>query len=791
LWNGDGNMFNESMTYDINGNIKTLARNGKVNGATTTIDNLFYHYSSLGKSSSNALRHVVDKSNYWSGDPSFGYTETDITHANYVSEIDGQNNTEYDYYLDGNLKSDLNKEITKITYNHLDYPEKIQLSGNREIEYRYDAAGNKLKTIVKTTSPNTVLSEIDYAGAIQYYNGKLASLETVEGRVVRGATGYEYEYFIKDHQHNVRVVFGSGGKTASYLATMETVRATQENNDFVGIVREGTLNHTVKSASIPSPSQAVKLNAAIANGKAVGPSKKLIVKGGDNVQAEVFGRYTVSMTGINDLVANITSLVTTALGIPANGEPQSLYNTISNYLPGKAALIPKSGLYPKAYLCYVLLEKIGSGYTAKQFGYYEITDLALNKWQQLNLDVHVPESIGDGEMYIYVANETSMNANTSVFFDDLSIVHQSTIPTLQVYQTSDYYPFGLSFNSYETNRSYCESGTGNVIDVLGNSRLFQDQELQRGFDVGWYHYKFRMHDSALGRFSALDPLAEKYLYNSVYAFSENRLIDGIELEGGEYMPTFNTNIPYDDDWFVNGLNLFQNTFAPVFNIVPETWNSMVLGVETVHDEGWGRYGELMGGEFSAMGAGIVNTFIGQYDYAVNAPFSQQMSDTWEGFQHLDTYEAPAQLALGIFGPKNFSSFIKPSINFKPFISLGGSPKPTPTISLGSTSRVFEVGPYNMMRGLEVGLDAHHVGQQALMRKFVKSYNPNTAPSILVPKLGHTEGIGVLARGTKGFTNARDVLARDIFELRRVYPNVPNSSLQQLIQMNKTMYPNDF
>jgi hypothetical protein len=107
------------------------------------------------------------------------------------------------------------------------------------------------------------------------------------------------------------------------------------------------------------------------------------------------------------------------------------------------------------------------------------------------------------------------------------------------------------------------------------------------------------------------------------------------------------------------------------------------------------------------------------------------------------------------------------------------------------SRVFEVGSYNTLKGVEAGLEAHHVGQRALMKKFVPGYNANTAPSILVPKQGHMLGSGVLSRGTSGFSNARQVLARDIFELRRVYPNVPNSSLQQLIQMNKTMYPGAF
>ena len=47
------------------------------------------------------------------------------------------------------------------------------------------------------------------------------------------------------------------------------------------------------------------------------------------------------------------------------------------------------------------------------------------------------------------------------------------------------------------------------------------------------NYKFRMHDPRIGRFFAVDPLAWKYPYNSPYAFSENRVIDRVELEGLE------------------------------------------------------------------------------------------------------------------------------------------------------------------------------------------------------------------------------------------------------------------
>ena len=49
------------------------------------------------------------------------------------------------------------------------------------------------------------------------------------------------------------------------------------------------------------------------------------------------------------------------------------------------------------------------------------------------------------------------------------------------------------------------------------------------------NYTFRMHDPRVGRFLSLDPLAPQFPHNSPYAFSENRVIDGLELEGLEHI----------------------------------------------------------------------------------------------------------------------------------------------------------------------------------------------------------------------------------------------------------------
>jgi RHS repeat-associated protein len=50
-------------------------------------------------------------------------------------------------------------------------------------------------------------------------------------------------------------------------------------------------------------------------------------------------------------------------------------------------------------------------------------------------------------------------------------------------------------------------------------------------------FEYRMHDPRVGRFLSIDPLTAKYPYNSPYAFSENKVIEFIELEGLETAQT--------------------------------------------------------------------------------------------------------------------------------------------------------------------------------------------------------------------------------------------------------------
>jgi RHS repeat-associated protein len=174
------NAYNESLTYDKNGNILSLNRNGTSETATA-IDKLAYTYSN------NQLLKVADTSNKTQG------------------FVDGTNtDNDFTYDVNGNMTIDKNKGITAIAYNHLNLPIKITFGTTGNIVYVYNATGQKLKKVV---TQGTTVTTTDYLGGYQYVNNTLQFFPTAEGYVSLSGTTYSYTYQYKDHLGNVRLSY--------------------------------------------------------------------------------------------------------------------------------------------------------------------------------------------------------------------------------------------------------------------------------------------------------------------------------------------------------------------------------------------------------------------------------------------------------------------------------------------------------------------------------------------------------------------------------------------------------
>ena len=170
------------ITYDFNGNIKTLSRSGATNTNITAfgnVDNLTYTYLSK----SNKLSKIADA------------TTSNADLGDFRDGINADN--DYEYWLDGSLKKDKNKKIASITYNYLKLPEVITFDDAKTITSEYDGAGTKLKKIVSGGETT------DYEEDDIYVNNVLYQTSHDEGRIVDG----NYEYNITDHNNDLRVAF--------------------------------------------------------------------------------------------------------------------------------------------------------------------------------------------------------------------------------------------------------------------------------------------------------------------------------------------------------------------------------------------------------------------------------------------------------------------------------------------------------------------------------------------------------------------------------------------------------
>lgn len=161
--------YKESFTYDFNGNIKTAQR---YNNSANLIDGLVYNYSYSGADLlNNKLNSVSDPS---------------VLSGTYSYDFDDQSGTNYDYDQIGNLTQDVSEGIgaNGIVWNVYGKIKSItRVAGDKksDLEFVYDAQGNRIEKIVKPKDQTT--------GALL------------------PSTDWQKTYYVRDAQGNVMVTY--------------------------------------------------------------------------------------------------------------------------------------------------------------------------------------------------------------------------------------------------------------------------------------------------------------------------------------------------------------------------------------------------------------------------------------------------------------------------------------------------------------------------------------------------------------------------------------------------------
>jgi len=179
---------NESLSYDLEGNIQSLVRTGPTGFA------LAGTYAYTYPTQSNRLSSVT---------------------------LNSGANPFRTYAYDGNGNATSDTTGKTLNYNILNLPVVLKQGSNTLATYFYDANGGKLRDV------STNFGTTDYVDGIEYQNGKIAFLQNSEGReqLYSDSITYKYSYNLRDYLGNVRASYDNGGSGGTF-------REVQENDYY-------------------------------------------------------------------------------------------------------------------------------------------------------------------------------------------------------------------------------------------------------------------------------------------------------------------------------------------------------------------------------------------------------------------------------------------------------------------------------------------------------------------------------------------------------------------------------
>lgn len=482
-WVADISNQETGFNYDLNGNIKALTRKGML---ATDMDILGYNYTG------NQLNYVHD-----TGDAAKGF-------------INGNTGTDdYLYDANGSMTQDKNKGITAITYNYLNLPQQVNKGATDYIVYTYDATGRKLSQQVFGGSPKTT----DYIGEMIYENNALQFINTSEGRVLPDGAAWEYQYHLKDHLGNVRVTFTTKAQTTT-TSTADFEAAS--NGAFTNYNRTGfdLVDHTDAGATKTYVQW-------LQSGNRVGIAKSMAVMPGDQVTISAWAKYR-NLSTTNPNAAPLITTLASAFGVGAGstGDQLKLYNGL-NYYAGTVT----SGNHdtwatddetpPKLFVTILFFDKEYNFVDAAwdQVGTAGLQTSATVKEPPHDLLSKTASAPVAGFAYVFVSNEHPYSVDA--YFDDVTVSHTPS----QIVSSSDYYAFGLAFNSYSRESS------------IPNDYKYNGKEEQTELGLSWLDYGARMYDPAIARWMAIDPMADAMRRHRPYNYAFDNPLRYIDPDG--------------------------------------------------------------------------------------------------------------------------------------------------------------------------------------------------------------------------------------------------------------------